>query len=174
MAQNLLVKKLRLIMKKLKRIKTKWGMKRNRDVLIEELRTSILWNNISEYVEQIEQARRIVDETYLRDVVKIESTEISQSDDFYVTAVTESNGRIVIDFEMPLLLDVNLECTFLASAVGRLDIPDMKAYPYYKYDFAAMNLQELLSFRDIISIIELRYEDVEVFEEGDVMADVED
>ena len=134
----------------------------SKNALIEELRESLLWEVVSEYVERIEQVDRIVQSSYLRDEVEAERGEIYDSEDFCVTTVTENNGRIVVNFEMPFLMSVNGVCSLMAVAVGRLDIPDAKTFPYYEYDFDSMSHEKLLTFSNLVSITELRYEDIEI------------
>ncbi|MDE7414965.1 MAG: hypothetical protein K2N44_01380 [Lachnospiraceae bacterium] len=70
--------------------------------------------------------------------VAAECAEIQDSEDFFVTDVCESGGRIVIDFEMPFILCVNSKYCIEVTAEGKLDIPNTESYQYDSHDFATM------------------------------------
>ena len=94
--------------------------------------------------------------------VAVECAEIQDSEDFFVTDVSESYVRIAIDFEMPFILCVNGKYNIQATAAGELSIPDTESYPYDKHDFLSMDKKELLSFSSIICIAQITYRDVEI------------
>lgn len=134
----------------------------DRNEFIESLRTTLLWENVCSYIESRNDASVLLQRAGLEDNITAESASIQDSEDFYITAISESSNKIVIDFEMPFILCVNEKYNIEAVAAGELDIPDMESYPYDKYDFGSMVKKELLSFSSIICISSIIYEDVEL------------
>ena len=131
------------------------------NVFIESLRTTILWENVSSYIESLDCANILLQNVGLKNI-SAERASVQDSEDFYITSVSESNDKIIIEFEMPFILCVNEKYNIQAVATGNLDIPGTENYPYDKYDFSVMNRIELLSFNNIISISQTTYKDVEV------------
>lgn len=136
----------------------------NRDELIENLRTTLLWETVCAHIEHGNEANVILQKVGVENGVTAECAEIQDSEDFFVTDVCESGGRIVIDFEMLFILCANNKYHIEAMAAGKLDIPNPVSYPYDSYDFAAMGKKELLSFGGIVSISSITYSDVELLD----------
>ena len=134
----------------------------NRDELIENLRTTLLWETVCAQIEHGKEANVILQKAGVENGVAAECAEIQDSEDFFVTDVCESGGRIAIDFEMPFILCVNNKYHIEATAEGKLDIPNTGNYPYDSHDFVAMGKEELLSFGGIVRISSITYSDVEL------------
>lgn len=132
------------------------------NVFIEGLRSTILWESVYDYVEGLNCANVLLQNVGLKNNVTAEKASVQDSEDFYITAISESNNKIVIGFEMPFILCVNEKYNIQAVAKGSLDIPNTESYPYDKYDFSSMDKKELLSFSNIICISQITYEDVEI------------
>ena len=110
----------------------------DRGELIENLRTTLLWETVCAHIERMNEANVLLRKAGVENDVAAECAEIQDSEDFFVTDVCESGGRIVIDFEMPFILCVNNTYHIEATAAGKLDIPYTESYPYDSHDFAAM------------------------------------
>lgn len=134
----------------------------DRDKLIENLRTTLLWETVCAHIESRNEADVLLQKAGMENGVAAECAEIQDSEDFFVTDVCKSGGRIAIDFEMPFILCVNNKYRIEATAAGKLDIPNPAGYPYGLYDFAAMGKKELLSFGGIVSVSSITYSDVEL------------
>ena len=134
----------------------------DRGELIENLRTTLLWETVCAHIERMNEANVLLRKAGVENDVAAECAEIQDSEDFFVTDVCESGGRIVIDFEMPFILCVNNTYHIEATAAGKLDIPNTESYPYDSHDFAAMGKKELLSFGGIVRISSITYSDVEL------------
>ena len=134
----------------------------DRNELIENLRTTLLWETVCAHIEHGNEADVILRKVGVENGASTECAEIQDSEDFFVTDVCESGGRIAIDFEMPFILCVNNTYHIEATAAGKLDIPNPEDYPYDSHDFAAMGKKELLSFGGIVSISSVTYSDVEL------------
>ena len=134
----------------------------DRDELIDNLRTTLLWETVCAHIERGNEANIILQKAGVENGVAVERAEIQDSEDFFVSDVCESGGRIVIDFEMPCILCVNNKYRIEATAAGKLDIPNSESYPYDSHDFAAMGKKELLSFGGIVSVSSITYSDVEL------------
>ena len=133
-----------------------------RDKLIENLRTTLLWETVCAHIESRNEADVLLQKAGVENDIAAECAEIQDSEDFFVTDVSESGDRIAIGFEMPFIICVNNKYHIEATAAGKLDIPDIGNYPYDSYDFAAMGKKELLSFDGIVSISLIMYSDVEL------------
>lgn len=138
------------------------NMKLNIETFIEELRTTILWDNVSSYIESVEEANRLLQQPDLKRNGRAEKVDIMDSEDFYVVDVAKNKDTFVIKFEMPFILCVNGKFNIQSIAVGTLTIPDINHFPYEKYDFADMNRYELLAFHNIIQISNIEYKDTEL------------
>lgn len=136
--------------------------KMDRNVLIEKLRTTLLWENVCGCIENINYANVLLQKTDLGNNIIAENASIRDSEDFYITTVSESDNKIVIGFEMPFILCVNGKYNIQATAAGELNIPDTESYPYDKHDFLSMGKKELLSFSSIICISQIIYRDIEI------------
>ena len=134
----------------------------DRKIFIENLRTTLLWENLCGCIENINYANVLLQKTDLGNNIIAENTSIRDSEDFYITAVSESDNKIVIGFEMPFILCVNGKYNIQATAAGELSIPDTESYPYDKHDFLTKKKKELLSFSSIICIAQITYRDVEI------------
>ena len=134
----------------------------DREELIENLRTTLLWETVCAHIEHRNEADVLLQMAGVENGVTAECAEIYDSEDFFVTDVSESGDRIVIDFEMPFILCANNKYHIEATAAGKMDIPNPVSYPYDSYDFAAMGKKELLSFGGIVSISSTTYSGVEL------------
>lgn len=120
----------------------------DRNELIENLRTTLLWETVGAHIERGNEVDVLLQKAGVENVAA-ECAEIQDSEDFFVTDVCESGGRIVIDFEMPFILCVNSKYCIEVTAEGKLDIPNTESYQYDSHDFATMGKKELLSFGGI-------------------------
>lgn len=133
----------------------------DRDEFFEILRRRLLWETVCAHIERMDEADVILQKAGVENIAA-ECAEIQDTEDFFVTDVCESGGRIVIAFEMPFILCVNNTYHIEAMAAGRLDIPNTENYPYDSHDFAAMGKKELLSFSSIVSISSITYSGIEL------------
>ena len=134
----------------------------DRNELIENLRTTLLWETVCAHIERGSEADVILQKAGVENGIAAERAEIQDTEDFFVTDVCESGGRIVIDFEIPFILCANNIYHIEATAEGRLDISNPEDYLYDSHDFAAMGKKELLFFGGIVSISSVTYSDVEL------------
>ena len=65
-------------------------MKLNTETLIEELRTTILWDNVWSYIESVEEANRLLQQPDLKGNGCTEKVDIMDSEDFYVVDVAKA------------------------------------------------------------------------------------
>ena len=79
----------------------------DRDELIENLRTTLLWETVCAHIESRNEADVLFRKAGMENGVAAECAEIQDSEDFFVTDVSESYVRIAIDFEMPFILCAN-------------------------------------------------------------------
>ncbi|MDE6568367.1 MAG: hypothetical protein K2K70_11630 [Lachnospiraceae bacterium] len=134
----------------------------DRNEFIENLRTTLLWENVCSHIESGNDANVLLQMAGLEHNITAESAFIQDSEDFYITAISENSNKMVIEFEMPFILCVNEKYNIEAVATGKLDIPDIESYPYDKYDFDSMTKKELLFFGSIICISSIIYREVEL------------
>ena len=137
-------------------------MKLNIETLIEELRTTILWDNVSSHIESVEKANRLLHQSGLKRNERAEKVDIMDSEDFYAADVVKNKDTFVIKFEMPFILCVNGKFNIQSIAVGTLTIPDIEHFSYEKYDFTNMNRYELSAFHNSIQISNIEYKDTEL------------
>ena len=130
--------------------------------IIENLRTTLLWENVCDYIERFDQVSLILQKTSLVDTITVETATIQDSEDFYIKTIKEDDRRIVVTFEMPFIICVNKKYNIQAVAIGNLNIPNTEDYLYEKYDFISMDKKKLLSFGNIVSISKINYESVEI------------
>ena len=79
----------------------------DRDELIENLRTTLLWETVCAHIESRNEADVLFRKAGMENGVAAECAEIQDSEDFFVTDVSESCVRIAIDFEMSFILCAN-------------------------------------------------------------------
>lgn len=79
----------------------------DRDELIENLRTTLLWETVCAHIESRNEADVLLQKAGVESGVAAECAGIQDSEDFFVTDVSESCVRIAIDFEMPFILCAN-------------------------------------------------------------------
>lgn len=132
----------------------------NMNALTKVLAETVLWENVSQYVESTEQVNILLQKVGLSSI-DIERAEILESEDFIITSTKLLDGKILISFEMPFIISVNKTYSIEAVACGNLEIPDHENFAYDEYDFSSMNRAKLLSFGSIISITDIDYEDAE-------------
>lgn len=136
----------------------------NIDVIAETL----LWENVSNYVEQVTELTKIIDNITYIDVVieSINECQILDTEEFIVTDVIERIGSIQVKFEMPFVLYcwANKKHVLCVTAVasGDCEIPDEEGFDYSSVDFDEMNRKELLEVGGIVHINYITYSDVEV------------
>lgn len=134
--------------------------------LVENLSETLLWECISDYVENLSQAKTIMgmisNSEATQGKVEVVDCSIIDSDEFSVENIKVVGEDILISFEMPFILLVNMEIRIEAVAVGTCCIPDVSSFNYNQYDFDSMNKAELLKYKDIVSDIKIRYEDIEL------------
>ena len=130
--------------------------------IIENLRTTLLWENVCHYIERVDQASLILEKTSLVDTLTVEIATIQDSEDFYIKTIKEDDRMIVVTFEMPFIICVNEKYNIQAVAIGNLNIPNTEDYLYEKHDFISMDKKKLLSFENIVSISKIHYESVEI------------
>lgn len=133
----------------------------NIDKLTNDLAETVLWENVSQYVESAEQVSFLLQKVGLSGV-EIERAEILESEDFIITSAKLLDGKILIAFEMPFIISINKTYSIGAVACGNLEIPDHENFAYDKHNFSSMKKSELLSFGSIISITDIGYEDAEI------------
>lgn len=134
--------------------------------LVENLSETLLWECISDYVENLSQAETIMGIISKSEAnqgkVEVVDCSIIDSDEFSVENIKVVGEDILISFEMSFVLLVNMEIRIEAVAVGTCRIPDVSSFNYNQYDFDSMNKAELLKYKDIVSNIKISYEDVEL------------
>ncbi len=136
---------------------------------IEEIAESLLWENVSNYVERPEELKSMTENlTYIDHSIvnQINSCEVLETEEFTIVKMKEINESIQIEFEMPFILYCWKDKVHLlrisACANGRCEIPNEKRYDYSSVDFSSMNRKELLKYGEIVKIDRVKYSDVEV------------
>ena len=130
--------------------------------LIEDLRTTLLWETVYGFIENAAQATTLLKRANLGPDLLVEKASIQDSEDFFITGIVENDNKYSISFEMPFILCVNQKYNIEAMAVGKLEIPNISSFSYEKYDFSSMSKKQLLSMGDIVCISQIKYEDVEI------------
>ena len=130
--------------------------------LIEDLRTTLLWETVYGFIENAAQATTLLKRANLGTDLLVEKASIQDSEDFFITGIVENDNKYSISFEMPFILCVNQKYNIEAMAVGKLEIPNISSFSYEKYDFSSMSKKQLLSMGDIVCISQIKYEDVEI------------
>ncbi len=137
----------------------------NIDVIAE----TVLWENVSNYVEQVNQLYKILaNVSYIDKSISgvITRCEVLDSEELCVLSTQAMKGEVEVMFEMPFILtcwnerEQLLRITALVS--GRCMIPDESNFDYSVVNFSGMNRQELLEFGKVIEFQEVEYFDVEV------------
>lgn len=138
---------------------------------IERIAQSLLWENVSNYIEQIEELQNMMkDISYIDKGILdiINSCEILETEEFCVVGTKEEQGVIWVEFEMPFVLycwkDKKQLLRVTAWAYGICEIPDGENYDYSLEDFSNMGRLELIESGNIVKICNVNYKDVEVDE----------
>jgi len=127
--------------------------------LTEILQESLLWEVLSDYIQSPKQAARIMQSAGYSE--NIASVSIQDTDCFFASVDKANDNEIYIDFEMPFIVLVN-NYSIEAVAIGKMSIPSLSCFDYDKFDFGNMNKKELLKFKNIVTVMELNYFDVEL------------
>lgn len=140
---------------------------------IEKLAENFLWDKVSEYVDQVEELKIMLDDISYIDtdiIEKVEWCEVFETEEFIVENVRENNGRIQVEFEMPFLLscweakEQLLRVT--ACVTGICEIPDEENFDYSSVNFADVTAQKSISelfdkLGDLVTISNVKYSFVE-------------
>lgn len=133
----------------------------------------LLWENVSSYIEKVEELHLMMNSiSYIDDKMleRITRCEVFDTEDFYIISMKEEENVIQVKFEMPFILSCweneNSLLRVTACVNGACEIPSERSYDYAVVDFSEMNKKELLSYGNMISIHSLEYVDVEVDEYG--------
>lgn len=130
--------------------------------LLEELRTSILCENVSSYIEKTEEVNNLLQQVGLGEAETAKKVDMQDSEDFYITEAEACGDSIAVGFQMPFIMCINEKYNIQSVAVGKLCIPCIERYPYQNYNFSSMNRTALLKFADIIKMSAIRYIDCEI------------
>ena len=76
----------------------KMNMKLNIETFIEELRTTIPWDNVSSYIESVEEANRLLQQPDLKRNGRAEKVDIMDSEDFYVVDVAKNKDTELLGY----------------------------------------------------------------------------
>lgn len=138
------------------------------DKLIETLSETLLWENISDYVERTVQVSEILkDIAYIEHDVfsEVKKAEIFESEEFIIESVERRSNKYYISYTMPTILmfyDSSEQILRVTTNItGSCYIADKDHFAWDKYDFKSMNRLDLLSHKDLVDVIECRYEDIE-------------
>lgn len=134
----------------------------NIEDLVEELSTTLLWENVSNYIESVEEVNKMLDNIELEEEELAQSVAIQDSEDFVITGFDSDDAHITVEFEMPFIMCVNNKFNIESTAVGKISIPSINQYSYENYDFSEMDKKELLSFGSIIELNKIHYVDTEL------------
>lgn len=72
----------------------------DRDELIENLRTTLLWETVCAHIESRNEEDVLLQMAGVENGIATKCAEIQDSEDFFVTDFSESGGKIVIDFAL--------------------------------------------------------------------------
>jgi|GEM_PF-6425746 len=140
----------------------------NRQDLVNVLSNSLIWQVVSEYVEQINQVSIMLKDISYYDInslPEVTKCEVFISDSFDVLTFEIEKGKIVMDFEMPMVYSVwsyNEQQLRITTIVrGKCAVFDLGNYDWERFDFSKMNRLELLNHQDLVEIIELGYHETE-------------
>ena len=139
--------------------------------LIETIGELFLWDVIDDYistdVKNIKEA--ISNLAYIEkdDIDKITSAEVQDSEEFVITQFSAKERTLTIKFEMPSIIIAesgNEDVCFRITTVctGTIEIPDIDSYDWCSPKFEDMNRMEILSYKELVKIIAVCYEDNEV------------
>jgi len=138
---------------------------------IDEIAETLLWDNVSSYVENIDEFKRMIKKisSVKEEIIqKINCCEILDTEECCILTVNKTDDGIQIEFEMPFILycweDKQHLLRVTAGAKGKCTIPDETKFDYKNVDFSKMNKKELLTYRNIVKIHDVVYQDVEVEE----------
>lgn len=65
----------------------------DRNKFIENLRTTLLWQNVCSHIESKNDANVLLQRSGLEDNITAESAFIQDSEDFYITAISENSSK---------------------------------------------------------------------------------
>lgn len=136
---------------------------------ITDIAESLLWENVSHFIEGINEYKKMVQAiTYIdrEKVNEVEKCEVFDAEEFCVLQVENINEKIAIEFEMPFLMSCWNNTTQLfrvtACAKGKCEIPSEDGFNYTLVNFNKMNREQLLEYGYLIKICDMEYQDVEV------------
>lgn len=143
----------------------------NAQNLLERISETLLWEVVSSCVEQCEQLPVMLNDIdYLEDksgiIAKAVRCEITESDSFDTFDCTDYVDSLYVSFEMPFVLSVRSAeskplVKVTATATGQCFMHDCQSPFWQNTDFDDMNKQELLSYKHLVNVTELRYSNVE-------------
>lgn len=135
----------------------------------DEIVETVLWENVSNYVEQVNELGKMLENiSYIDKSIygSITRCEVLDSEELCVLDTEATNGKIEVTFEMPFVLTCWKEKEQLlritACIKGICVIPDESSFDYSAVDFSGMNRQELLEYGKIVELQGVEYFDVEV------------
>lgn len=142
----------------------------NREQLEEVLSETLLWEVISENVENVNQLPIMLqDINYLENknsvIAIIDECEVLISDSFDIIKSETHGENILISFEMPFVMSAwsttKQHLRITATATGKCMIPSIEIYDWDSIDFESMRKEELLENQNLVDILELNYAWVE-------------
>lgn len=135
---------------------------------IEEIAETLLWENVSNYVEQISSLQLILKDCWYIDknlIDRVNYCEVLDTEEFLVLDTVKTEEHIQVKFEMPFVLycwqDEKQLLRVSAMISGCCEIPDEKHFNYDELDFGDMNRNELLSYGDMVRIFDVEYSGIE-------------
>lgn len=136
---------------------------------IDEIAETVLWENVSNYVEQVSELDKILANiSYIDKNISgvITRGEVLDSEELCILNTLETNGKVEVTVEMPFILTCWKEKEQLlritACIKGICVIPDERNFDYGVANFWGMNRRELLEYGKMIEFKEVEYFDVEV------------
>lgn len=134
---------------------------------IEDFVENILWDMVSDYVEQVEELKPMIGNIAYIDINIVEQVdwcEVFDAEELCVVNVEEVNEHLQINFEMPFLLSCwrgeKQLLRVTACVNGICEIPNDD-----KFDYSAisqMERTELMEKNNIMKLYNIKYSDVEV------------
>lgn len=138
--------------------------------VIEILSTTLIWEVISEKVENLNQLPIMLgDSRYIENkdttISQITRCEVLDSESLEIIGFTNYDESIFVVFEMPFVLSAWNESKQLlritATVTGKYSVPDSKKYDWDNIDFENMGKKELLEYKELVDILEINYQFVE-------------
>lgn len=131
--------------------------------IIETLGMTLLWEVISERIENVQEICKIIN----NDSKDLTGVEIIDSDSFEIINYS-IHDVLTLDFEMPFIMIVeynNVQRLRLqARAVGKCKTLAPNDFEFNVSDFIEMNRIELLRYKYLVTIVNLTYHDIELDE----------